>query len=680
VLHGVVGVLLLAALWAIGWAAIPRRSDAGIRGRVAWAYLSGVGGIWTLATVFLLSRVAGAVLAVALAVAVVLRLRGRARQLVAAGAPLVHAGGPIALYAAASGLLFHGPGAHADSLAYGDMSLQVARMTSAAQSVAPFRDLVALGERVSPLESGPIFVGGAFSHVVPGFDFFLFQATAMPVVGLGSAAILFGALRGRRPAIVLALLAVGALWFPSWVVWSVPVALGLPLVVAGWIVLEEGAPVVEPAAIALLCVDIVLTKILLLVVFPLLWLAGPRRDRRTGGVLLGTVAVGLVLVALTSRWGFGLVSYKLGPPGHLHALAQQLRRRDTIHAAPGLYDLGLAVLLVAGWRLRERQLLVVLAGCALAYWTISEGYGFVLQLTVGAAALFVGLRATGRDDLRRSDLALLAAGSVLLALASWFNDWAGLAASLVLGAAVVAAVYVALDGSARAAWASSAGLATVVCVALGGYPLVAAPAGAAVAVALMLRPRLGRGGLVVAAALAVVALGVAARAAHAHTFHVPRANPLVLPRESYGIWTAVRKTTPGDALVFTSLTGPDVEPLAGWDYYPATGERQVYLAGWFDSQLSSDHADLRRRLALNADVLAGRRAPAALREAAPFGSYYAVVWTDSSVPRTWRLLSSNRYFALYRVPRASATTQRVAWFRCAGLGRCTALPRPVPVG
>ena len=56
-------------------------------------------------------------------------------------------------------------------------------------------------------------------------------------------------------------------------------------------------------------------------------------------------------------------------------------------------------------------------------------------------------------------------------------------------------------------------------------------------------------------------------------------------RASTRSWRSACRSSPADALVFTSLTGGRITSDEGWNYYSAVSGRQHYIAGWANSEL-----------------------------------------------------------------------------------------------
>ena len=115
------------------------------------------------------------------------------------------------------------------------------------------------------------------------------------------------------------------------------------------------------------------------------------------------------------------------------------------------------------------------------------------------------------------------------------------------------------------------------------------------------------------------------------------------------IWLAVRGRVPSDALIFTDQTGRDPGFITGWNTYVLNGQRQVYLASWFQSpQLQSDPAARDARLQINYDVLSGQLDPARVKTSRQYGSFFAVVSIAKRPLPRWKLVYANGDYALYR--------------------------------
>jgi hypothetical protein len=119
--------------------------------------------------------------------------------------------------------------------------------------------------------------------------------------------------------------------------------------------------------------------------------------------------------------------------------------------------------------------------------------------------------------------------------------------------------------------------------------------------------------------------------------------------EDYAVWKRVHDQVPKDGLVFTSMTGPVISGDQGWNYYPGTALRQVYLAGWSNSSLLVNREELDRRLEVNRRVLAGELAPREVDLTRDYSGFFAVTRRGEATPPSFRRLYANDRYALYRI-------------------------------
>jgi hypothetical protein len=499
---------------------------------------------------------------------------------------------------------------------------------------------------------------------VPGVDAFLLQTTAAPAFLLASLAFGLGFLAAAaRPAwagstrwlAVVALLAVAQVAYPTWITESPPVALALPLVFPLFHLARERLPTALFVGIACaIAVDLFLTKAFglvpyaVLLAFPLARDHLPRLDRRSlalyGGAVLALAAAGLGFFVATSAWLVEILEPKFLPADAARGLWEQLDHRDTQAVAPAFEIAGQALLAAVLLRARRLDLLAVLAAALVGHWLVG-GHG--LDVTVGMAVLLSALVLFAEPEvlLRQRWLTLAAAGSI--ALSAWFRDISGVRSgfvlTLLLGAAVLAALLGAsavpdtLPAYGYAAAAVAAGLA----LGLAGRSFVAA---LAVAVLALLPARHAIAAAAVAVGIAVAAVGAAAGDLRLSE------QAVTLTTDHRDVWRRVEELVPPDGLVFTSQTGEVVDGEHGWNYYPGTAGRQLYIGGWFDSPLLVDDAERARRLAVNAAVLSGRRAPGSVPVEGDYEAYFAVLRREEPAPPSFRPLYMNERFALYRVP------------------------------
>ena len=121
----------------------------------------------------------------------------------------------------------------------------------------------------------------------------------------------------------------------------------------------------------------------------------------------------------------------------------------------------------------------------------------------------------------------------------------------------------------------------------------------------------------------------------------------LLTVDDYDIWSNVRKITPCESLIFTDRTGPEqVTITTGWNYYAATGERQLYQGGYNNSLVPQ----LEFRLMTNRAVLQGVVSPTEVSLRRDYESFFAVVTRNTSVPSHFRTIYENSSYRLYEIP------------------------------
>ncbi len=215
-----------------------------------------------------------------------------------------------------------------------------------------------------------------------------------------------------------------------------------------------------------------------------------------------------------------------------------------------------------------------------------------------------------------------------------------------------------------------AALGTGLVFAFAGRGVLAFVAPFALAAAFVAGRSLGRGARTAAAlgmaAIAVAALGATAVAARPRELPAARANDrrrpasAAVPGRLGGVALGPQLDTER-SLVFTSLTGhvlreadTSVGPETaadgdGWNYYPMTGRRQLYIAGWINGDYRDDADGLTARLSSNDAVLAGRSRPCDVPEAGSYAPYYVVLERSQRPPPRARLLHENSALAVYRL-------------------------------
>jgi hypothetical protein len=219
---------------------------------------------------------------------------------------------------------------------------------------------------------------------------------------------------------------------------------------------------------------------------------------------------------------------------------------------------------------------------------------------------------------------------------------------LVLLVAVTVAVILRRPAPAEAV-AAAVVIAAAGAIAAGGFAAAAVLAAAVATVALLLSPRRRTVAVTLAA---LVLLGVASLTRDASL----TASAVTLNRDDYELWRNVRERVPPSALVFTHFTGYPIDHHHGWNNYAAIGERQLYVAGWYDTELRAKPEELRRRLRTNRAVLAGRLAPTEVPLRRSYDAFYAVQWSFQPAPESFRRVYANGSFAIYRMPSGTNNT------------------------
>jgi hypothetical protein len=629
-LHAALGIGLAAFLWGVGLGyVLVLRGGRVDRPEAVDAYPLGLLVVVLAAMLFLVHAWLG-VAAAALLVAPVPALLGARRSLAAlrpALAPVLWGLPATAGFAGVLGYLLHGPSDDLDSRAFGDMFFYVNKLASAADSLVPFRDLLAEGQDIIYVEGAPSFVGAALSHL-PGLDPVLFHTTTLPVVflvsvGLGIALLADGTQPRPRPAAalgVLALLAVAMLPYPTWLTESPPLALSLPLTFSLYrLWADELMPLRWFVVLAaILAVDLMLTKVVAamplacVVAFALYRRYRTHPQARRVALLLGaTLAVAGTLVAVllfaTASWYVRLFGLEFFPARAARDLWSQLETRSTQEAAPAFTVVGELLLLAAVVRARSWAFATALGTALAASWVLGHQ---AFDGAIGTANLLAALLFWRRPDLLRGQWPLVAAAALALAVSVWFREIYGVRAGLLLLLLCAFALLPALAGRERRPVERRARQAAVVLT-----------------------------GAVAALVAAVVPSDLRLSEAR-----------VTLTSADHDIWERVADVVPDEGLVFTTMTGRDVGPRTGWNNYPSIAGRQLYLAGWYDGRLTTRREEVDRRLALNREVLSGDLSPAELELSRRYDSHFAVARRSERLPDSFQLVYGNGAFALYRIP------------------------------
>ena len=466
-----------------------------------------------------------------------------------------------------------------------------------------------------------------YIHLDP-FLFILAAGGSSYVLSLGIALYAFLSTRlHRRPEVftlaIVALAVIVAGYNPYWTVGSIPVVFTVPLTIAIWYQVQEsksGCGIISNFGLAV--VGSMLSKVASAATLGPLALAPVIGQIKT---LSRTIwIVGAIVVALAAACALALVT-DLGPL-MLEAAAVGPDSYTNWWYGYGsgydwpflLRDIGSLLLIALAFRLSPWPIAASLAlGLILAL-----GFAFFMRINFACAAVILGLLFVEKSDKRELDVRLAATAFGLCLPAMLTRDFSGYPGGFFWLLCVGGTVWIVLanvaplpDAAGKFAWLK---------------PAVAFRTAAVVSIVAML--------CLVAVARGSVVLDPGDRNAL-----------LQISPDARDIWLAVRHRTPPDALIFTDQTGPEPGLLTGWNTFALSGERQIYLAGWYQSaELRISRAKRAERLAINSDVLSGRRPPISLSYSRKYSSYFAVVQRSRAMPPEWQQQYANSSYALYR--------------------------------
>src|SRR3984893_17884171 len=116
------------------------------------------------------------------------------------------------------------------------------------------------------------------------------------------------------------------------------------------------------------------------------------------------------------------------------------------------------------------------------------------------------------------------------------------------------------------------------------------------------------------------------------------------------IWSAVRRLTPRDALIFTDQVDETINVLGGWNTYAFRGQRQLYLSSYYTVfELRADRAKLREVLAINEAVLDGTKRSAEFRTRSRYDDVLAGISGSRAAPSGWKKIYSNKDYAIFKI-------------------------------
>jgi hypothetical protein len=128
-----------------------------------------------------------------------------------------------------------------------------------------------------------------------------------------------------------------------------------------------------------------------------------------------------------------------------------------------------------------------------------------------------------------------------------------------------------------------------------------------------------------------------------------RLGPQLTP-ELADVWSAVRRLTPQDSLIFTDQVDETINVVGGWNTYAFRGQRQIYLSSYYTVfELRADQAKRRELLAVNEAVLNGTKSPAEVATRSHYGSAFAVVSESRTAPSGWNKVYRNKDYAIFKI-------------------------------
>ena len=542
------------------------------------------------------------------------------------------------------GFLAHGPTATVPGVPSGDVGYYASTIVAFQAHAFPPLSLANEGEYLMVFNLLHSILGAALMGFIPldPFQFVLSSGGSMYVMGFGIA--LYAWLVSLRisltpfASLLLVLAAVVAARYPYWVVESPPVIAAIPLTICIWYRASDPNLSAISRNFAFSIVGSALSKVTsalslaTISVVPIL--TNPAESfwqfRRLPVVfqtlaIVAAAATLIYVVHMLADYGPATVTAGgVGPESYIWRVSYNERWRTVFPFL--LRDIGTGLLGIVSFRIFAP--LVSAALCAVLASTLL--FPFFMRINLDCVLIIVVLA--------------LAGGALPSRKWRWFT----LGTYLLFLPAIIQTEYGGHPSSAI--WLLS----------IGSMPLaVISSLPANHQRPRLLVPRSGAmGALTLAAATALFLVAIARQEV---IYEAPN-KYLLLTSEVRDIWAAVRQNVPPAALVFTDQTGTEPTSLRGWNTIATTGQRQVYLAGWYQTgELRFAPDRLADRLRTNEAVLSGQTRPAELKyRRGPYTGYFAVVSGDRPMPSVWQPVYRNRLYTLYRyeTPPAPAEVHR----------------------
>lgn len=118
-----------------------------------------------------------------------------------------------------------------------------------------------------------------------------------------------------------------------------------------------------------------------------------------------------------------------------------------------------------------------------------------------------------------------------------------------------------------------------------------------------------------------------------------------LTPDDFDIWANVNKVAGENDLVFTNLTGLSLTLHTGWNSYAGIAQRQIYLAGWHNTNLRNDYGELSALLNNNQNVLSGVLRPDKIYLSKKYDNCYAITSLDCT-PKGFHEIYRNQKYVI----------------------------------
>jgi hypothetical protein len=520
------------------------------------------------------------------------------------------------------GLLWHGPTDTLPGSPSGDVTFYAGTIWSLANQPYPFIDLGYENGGAHGYFNSLLPALGAALLYLPGFDPFLFL-----LASCGTSYIVLSSLMlhlyvadrapgspGAFAVFILLLSFLVAARYPYWVVESIPVIFVPALAISVWWMMERGRNDFRWSIAAMIAGlgGSLLSKVTTAAVLLPLGAAGLWKQFRLAPYKVRAVAVGIA--GVFGIYCIAMLAYFL--PGMLGASAagpESLRSPQWWFVAR---DAATFVLALLAWRIADAPVALALT-LGLSTFLL---FSFVFQINFVSVSLLLGLIAFSHPEkLARSRLLAFVAFALALP-AVVLSDPAGTSSGGIWVVCLGSAVMLAISSAVHIG---------------GGLPLLTLRASAAIAITALTFSGLG---------LVGIARGYVIADSGGHILGQE------LTPELKDIWSAVRRLTPSNALIFTDQVDESINVLGGWNTYAFSGQRQIFLSSYYTVfDLRNDKTKLRQVLAINDSVLRGATSPTEVATRSHYDSVFAIISKSRTAPAGWKHIYNNKNYTIFQI-------------------------------